>query len=86
MDHQDLEPRQAVQLELQDGVGLLGVELILGHDLLGSVGLSLGGADDLQDRVERIENLLEAFENVDALVQRLELVAQPPRHHLQTEM
>ena len=82
LDHQDLEASQTVQLELQDGVGLLGVELVLGHDFLSSVGFSVRSSDDLQDRVERIEDLFEAFENVDAFVERPQLVRQTAGHHV----
>ena len=65
---EDLEPRQAVDLQLEDRVGLLGVELEPLHDLLGRVGLAVRLADDLDDLVERVEDLLEAFEDVDALL------------------
>ena len=34
------------------------------------VRLAVGLADDLDDLVERVEDLLEAFEDVDALLQR----------------
>ncbi len=47
LDDEDLQPRQAIQLQLEDGVGLLGVELELRHDLLGRVRLAFGLADDL---------------------------------------
>ena len=75
-DDQDLEPREPVDLQLEDRVGLLGVEREALDDLLGRILLALGLADDLQDLVERVEDLLEAFEDVDALLQRLELVLQ----------
>ncbi len=45
LDHEDLEARQPIELELEDGVGLLLVELELLHDLLRCVGLALGRAD-----------------------------------------
>ena len=67
LDDEDLEPRQPVDLELEDRVGLLGVELEPRHDLLGGVRLAVGLADDLQDLVERVEDGLEALEDVDAL-------------------
>ena len=66
LDDEDLEPRQPVDLQLEDRVGLLGVELEPLHDLLGRVRLAVGLADDLQDLVERVEDGLEAFEDVDA--------------------
>ena len=86
LDHQDFQPRQPVELELQDGVGLLGVQPEALHDLLGCVGLALRVTDQLQYLVERVEDLLEALEDVDALGQRGVLVGQPPRHHFQPEM
>ena len=73
-DDQDLEPRQAVDLQLEDGVGLLGVELEPLHDLLGGVGLAVRLADDADDLVERVEDLLEPLEDVDALLERRQLV------------
>ena len=77
LDDEDLEPRQPVDLQLEDRVGLLGVEREALDDLLGRVRLAVRLADDLQDLVERVEDLLEAFEDVDALLQRLELVLEP---------
>ena len=75
-DDENLEPGQAVDLQLEDRVGLLGVELEALDDRLRRVGLAFGLADDLQDLVERVEDLLEALEDVDPLLQRLELVLQ----------
>ena len=65
LDDEDLEPRQAVDLQLEDRVGLLGVELEPLHDLLRGVRLAVRLPDDLQDLVERVEDGLEAFEDVD---------------------
>ena len=77
LDHLDLEPRQPVDLQLEDGVGLLGVEAEAGHDLPRRVGLALGLADDLQDLVEGVEDLGEAFEQVLPPRQRRQLVLEP---------
>ena len=66
-DDENLEAGEAVDLQLEDRVGLVRVELEALHDLLRRVGLALGLPDDLQDLVERVEHLLEAFEDVDAL-------------------
>ena len=73
---ENLEPRQPVDLQLEDRVGLFGVELEPLDDLLRRVRLSFRLADDLQDLVERVEDLLEPLENVHALLDRLELVLQ----------
>ena len=86
LDDEDLEPRQAIQLQLEDRVGLLGVELEPLHDLLRRIRLAFRLADDPDDLVERVEDLLEPFEDVDALLQRLELVLEPLGHHLQAEV
>ena len=85
-DDQDLEPRQAVDLQLEDRVGLIGVEPKALDDLRGRVRLAVRLADDLQDLVERVEDLLEAFEDVDALLQRLELVLEPLGDDLEAEV
>ena len=74
VDDEDLEPGQAIELQLENRVGLLGVELEPLHDLLRRVGLAVGLADDADDLVERVEDLLEALEDVDPLLQRAELV------------
>ena len=85
-DDQDFEARQAVDLQLEDRVGLIGVEPEPHHDLFRGVGFAVRLADDLDDLVERVEHRLEAVENVDALLQRGELVLQPLGHHLEAEM
>src|SRR4029077_12016608 len=84
--HQDLEAGEAIDLELEDGVGLLGVELEPRHDLLGRVGLAVRPADDPDDFVEGVEDRFEAFEDVDALLQRRKLVLEPPRDDLHAEV
>ena len=83
---EDLEPREPVDLQLEDRVGLLGVEREALDDLLGRVRLAFRLADDLQDLVERVEDLLEAFEDVDAPLERLELVLQAPRDDVEAEV
>ena len=50
------------------------------------VGLVLGGADELDGLVERIEDDREALQDVDPLLQRAELVLQPPGDHLEAEV
>jgi len=44
------------------------------HDLLRGVGLAVRLADDPDDLVERVEDGLEAFEDVDAPLERRQLV------------
>ena len=85
-DDEDLETRQAVDLQLEDGVGLLGVELEPRHDLFGRVRLAVRLADDPDDLVERVEDRFEAIEQVDPLLERAELVLEPPGDDLQPEM
>ena len=86
LDDENLEPRQPVDLQLEDGVGLLGIEAEPLHDLLGRVLLAVRLPDDAQHFVEHVEDLLEPFEEVDALLQRLELVLEAARHHVEPEM
>ncbi len=85
-DDQNFEPRQAVDLQLEDRVGLLGVELEARHDFLGGVRLAVRLADHPDDFIERIEDRLEPFEDVNPLLQRGELVLEPPGDHLEPEM
>ncbi len=54
--------------------------------MLGRVLLAVGLPDDLQDLVERVEDGLEALEDVDALLQRLELVLEPRADDLEAEV
>ena len=86
LDDEDLEARQSIQLQLEDGVGLLGVQLEALDDLLGRVGLAVGLANEADDLVECVEDLLEALEDVDALLQLRELVLEARGHHVQAEV
>ena len=86
LNHQDFETGEPVQLQLEDRVGLLRIEREALHDLLGRVGLAVRLADDLDDLVERVEDLLEAFEEVNAALQLLELVFETAGHHFQAEV
>src|SRR6185437_12575351 len=85
-DDEDLELRQAIDLELEDRVGLLGVELEALDDLLGGVRLAVGLPDDFDDLVERVENGLEALEDVDPLLERRELVLEPLGDDVEAEV
>ncbi len=86
LDDEDLKPRQAVELELEDGVRLLGIELEAGDDLRGRVGFAVGLADDADDLIERVEHSREAFEDVDALFELFKLVLEPAGDDLQAEV
>ena len=85
-DDEDLEPRQPVDLQLEDRVRLLGVELEPLHDSLRGVGLAVRLADDAEDLVERVEDLLEPLEDVDAPLQRLQLVFEPRGDDVEPEL
>ena len=86
LDDENLEPRQPIQLELEDRVGLLGVEREALDDLLGRVGLAVRLADDADDLVERVEDLLEALEDVDAALELFELVLEPAGDDVEAEL
>ena len=86
LNDQNLEPRQAINLQLEDRVGLLGVEAEPLHDFLGGVGLAVRLPDDAEHLVENIEDLLEPLEQVDALLQRFELVLEARGDHFEPEM
>src|SRR5205085_9150961 len=68
-DDEDFQAGEPIELELQDCVGLLGVEPKSLDDLLRRVRLAFGLPHDLQDLVQRVEDLLEALEDVDALLE-----------------
>src|SRR6476646_1063663 len=86
LDHEDLEPGQAIELELEDGVDLLFVELEALHQLLRRVLLAFGLADDADDLVERVVDLGVALEDVDAPVELVEIEAEAPRDDLEAEV
>src|SRR5581483_11869659 len=77
---------QAVDLELEDRIGLFGVELEARHDFFGGVRFSVRLPDHLDDLVERVEDGFESFEDVNALSQRCELVLEPLRHDFEPEV
>src|SRR5262249_31344984 len=85
-DNQDLQPGEPVNLQLEDRVGLLGIQRKPLDDLGGRVGLAFRFADDLEDLVERVEDLLEPFEDMDALFERGELVLEAIGHHFEPEI
>src|SRR4030095_11532696 len=85
-DEQNLEPRQPIDFEFENRIGLFRVQAEAFDDLLSRIRLSFRLADDLQDVVERIKDLLEALENVDALLDRRQLVFQPLGDDIEPEM
>src|SRR5215467_2856621 len=85
-DDEDLEPGEAVDLQLEDRVSLLRVELEPLHDFFGGVGLPVRLADDLDDLVERVEDLFEAFEDVEAFLECRQLVLEASGDDLQPEV
>ncbi|EAU62171.1 conserved hypothetical protein, partial [Stigmatella aurantiaca DW4/3-1] len=86
LDDEDLQPGQLVELHLQDGVHLDFIQLEARHQLLGRVLLALGRADDADHLVQRVVDLLEALQDVDALLQLAQLVLEALGHHLEAEV
>ena len=84
-DDQDLELGQPIDLQLEDGVGLLRVECEACHDFGGCVRLAVGPAHDPQYLVQGIEDNREPLEHVDATVERGELVLETPGHDVESE-
>src|SRR5262245_29994405 len=85
-DDENLESRQAVDFQLQDGVGLFSVEIEALHDLLGGVSLAVRLSDHADDLVEGVEDGLESLEDMDPLFKRRELVLEPFRDDVETEV
>jgi len=70
-DDEDLEMRQPVDFQLENGIGLVGVEIEARDDLLRRVRLAVRLSHDPEDLVERVEDFLEAVEDVRPLPERL---------------
>ncbi len=85
-DVANLQLAQAVELGLQDRVGLERRDLEPRHQLGGGVGLAVAGADDRDRLVQVLEDDREAFEDVDPLEQVPQLESQPPGDDLQAEV
>ena len=74
----NLQPRQLVQLEFEDGVGLLLVETEALDELASGVRLALRFANDPDCLVERIEDDGETFEEVNAPLELGQLIFEAP--------
>ena len=85
LDDANFEARETIELQLEDGVGLLVVEAEP-FMIFSAESAFPGLANDLDDFVERVENLLKAFEDVIRFLSRLELVFEAPRHDVETEV
>ncbi len=84
-DGLDLQPRQLVELQLEDRVGLLVRQLEALRQLHRGVGLAIRLADDPDRLVEHVEDEREAFEDVDAALQLRQLELEPPADRLLAE-
>ena len=83
LDLQDLKACQTAQLQLDDGICLRVVKAELLHD--GSLGLchaALAGADGGDQLVHDVGGLLQAFQNVGALLGLFQVVLGAAAHHL----
>ena len=85
-DDVDLQLREAVELQLQDRVGLNVTETKAGDDPLGGVLLTLAVADEDDALVQRIEDGLEAFEDMNSLQKLREVELEPAPHDIETEV
>src|SRR5690606_35603014 len=74
----NLELGQAIELRLQDGVGLDLVQIERLHQLAGGVLFSVRLPDELDGPIEPVEDLLESLEDVDPLPELSQLVLQSP--------
>ena len=82
----DFQLGDLVKLGIENGVGLDLVELERLHQLLGRVRLAVALADHADGPVERVEDDLEAFEDVDALAKLLQLELEAFANRLQAEI
>ena len=87
LDLEDLQPSQAAQLQLDDGVGLGVVEAEPLHD--GGLGLrhaALAGPDGGDQLVHNVGGLFQAFQDVGPLLGLFQVVAGAPADHLVLEL
>jgi len=86
-DEIDLQPGQAIQLEFENIVDLLGIQAIIFgfarpmridaiffQNPRGGIRLPIAAADDLDQIVENVERECEAFEGMNALAKLLQLI------------
>ena len=85
-DVADLQLAQAIELGLEHGVGLDLGEPEPRDQLGGGVGLAVAVADDPDRLVQVVEDDREAFEDVDAVEQVLQLEPQPAGDDLEPEV
>src|SRR5690606_28949166 len=76
-----LQPRQAAQLHVQDGDGLLLRQAEALHQALLRLGVGLGRADERDDLVDVVQGNAEPFQNVGPLLGFAQLVAGAPNDH-----
>src|SRR6185295_5646928 len=81
-----LETGEALQLQLEDLVGLDLREAPAGDEAVLGLGRRLRSADERDHLVEVVEGLHEAFENVGPRLRLAELVGAPPAHDLPAEV
>ena len=85
-DRHNLQLRELEEFGLQDGVGLNVIEAETVAQTLARIGLVLRRTNDLDGLVDGIKDFLEAFEDVDPLLQLRQLVLQPARDDIEAEV
>ena len=80
-DRLDLQLGELVEAEVEDRVDLDVIELKSFLELLRRVLTAVGVPDDLDRRVEGIEDLFEALEDVDTLFEQAQIMLEPTNHH-----
>ena len=86
LDDHDLQLGQAIELHLEDRVRLLAAEREPLDQFLRRVVLALALADDAQHLVERVVDLLEAFEDMQPLLHFLEVELEAAGDDLEAEV
>src|SRR5262245_2821764 len=70
----DFHLRNSIELRFENGIDLNFIELESLHQLLGRIGLAFAIANNADGFIERVENNLEAFENVNSFAELFELI------------